>query len=122
LNENRRANWQIVNAIKAMKEMQGNIDRSICSDNEYIRSEYNSIRLNIASVQIVVMKKYLRKISETPPCWFVPGIMMAMKKMIRMSTSHPGYRKLVINRCMWTATTSFSGVRLLRYFRGGMVM
>jgi hypothetical protein len=48
LNGNRRANWQIVNAIKAIKEIQGNIDGSICSDNEYIRSEYISIRLNTA--------------------------------------------------------------------------
>jgi phosphate:Na+ symporter len=50
LNQLKRANWQIVNAIKAMKEMQGNIDRYMCADNEYIRSEYNGIRLQIAIV------------------------------------------------------------------------
>jgi phosphate:Na+ symporter len=44
----RRANRQIVDAIKAMKEMQDNIDRFMCADNEYIRREYNSIRLNLA--------------------------------------------------------------------------
>ncbi len=56
LNGFRRANWQIVNAIKAMKEMQGNVDRYISSDNEYIRSEYNSIRLNIAVVLRILFK------------------------------------------------------------------
>jgi len=50
INHLKRANWQIVNAIKAMKEMQGNIDRYMCGDNEYIRSEYNGIRLHIALV------------------------------------------------------------------------
>ena len=44
----RRANRQIVDAIKYMKEMQDNIDRFMCSDNEYIRREYNTIRLNLA--------------------------------------------------------------------------
>ena len=48
LNQFKRANWQIVNAIKAMRSMQGNVDRYMCSDNAYIRSEYNGIRLNIA--------------------------------------------------------------------------
>jgi len=52
----RRASWQIVNAIKAMKEMQGNVDRYMCSENKYIRSEYNSIRLNIAVVLRVLFK------------------------------------------------------------------
>ena len=44
----KRATWQLANAVKAMKEMQGNVDRYMCSDNEYIRREYNLIRLNIA--------------------------------------------------------------------------
>ena len=44
----RRANRHIVDAIKLMKEMQGNIDRYMCHDNEYIRREYNTIRLNLA--------------------------------------------------------------------------
>lgn len=44
----KRASWQIVNSIKAMKELQINIDRYMCSDNRYIRHEYNAIRLNIA--------------------------------------------------------------------------
>ena len=48
LNQFKRANWQIVNTIKAMRSMQGNVDRYMCSDNAYIRSEYNGIRLNIA--------------------------------------------------------------------------
>ena len=39
-----------------MKEIQGNIDGSICSDNEYIRSEYNSIRLNITIVLRTLFK------------------------------------------------------------------
>ena len=44
----RRANWQIVTAIKAMKELQKNIDRYMCAENTDIRQEYNSIRLNLA--------------------------------------------------------------------------
>jgi phosphate:Na+ symporter len=48
LNQLKRANWQIVNAIKAMGEMQDNIDRYMVAENEYIRGEYNGIRLNIA--------------------------------------------------------------------------
>jgi len=44
----KRANWQIVNAIKLTKEMQANIDRYMCAGNEYVRREYNEIRLNIA--------------------------------------------------------------------------
>jgi phosphate:Na+ symporter len=44
----RRANWQIVTAIKAMKELQKNIDRYMCAENADIRQEYNSIRLNLA--------------------------------------------------------------------------
>jgi len=44
----RRANWQIVTAIKAMKELQRNIDRYMCAENTDIRQEYNSIRLNLA--------------------------------------------------------------------------
>jgi len=44
----RRANWQIVTAIKAMKELQKNIDRYMCAENTDIRQEYNSIRLNMA--------------------------------------------------------------------------
>jgi len=50
LNRLKRANWEIVNAIKAMSEMQGNIDRYMCADNEYIRAEYNGIRLHIANL------------------------------------------------------------------------
>jgi phosphate:Na+ symporter len=48
LNHLKRAGWQIVNAIKLTKEMQTNIDRYMCADNEYVRREYNEIRLNIA--------------------------------------------------------------------------
>jgi phosphate:Na+ symporter len=44
----RRANWQIVTAIKAMRELQKNIDRYMCAENSDIRQEYNSIRLNLA--------------------------------------------------------------------------
>ena len=44
----RRASWQIVNAIKAMNELQVNIDRFMCAENEYVRREYNTIRLNLA--------------------------------------------------------------------------
>ncbi|MGB5427414.1 MAG: Na/Pi symporter [Gammaproteobacteria bacterium] len=44
----RRANWQIVTAIKAMKELQKNIDRYMCAENADIRQQYNSIRLNLA--------------------------------------------------------------------------
>jgi phosphate:Na+ symporter len=44
----RRANRQLVDTIKYMKEMQTNIDRYMCADNEYIRREYNTIRLNLA--------------------------------------------------------------------------
>jgi phosphate:Na+ symporter len=56
LNRLKRANWQLVNAIKAMKSMQGNVDRYMCSDNAYIRSEYNGIRLNIALVLRILFK------------------------------------------------------------------
>ncbi|MFZ0468569.1 MAG: Na/Pi symporter, partial [Thiogranum sp.] len=48
LNQLKRANWEIVNAIKAMGEMQDNIDHYMDAENEYIRGEYNGIRLNIA--------------------------------------------------------------------------
>ena len=44
----RRANRQIVDSIKLMKEMQANVDRFMCHDNEYIRREDNTIRLNLA--------------------------------------------------------------------------
>ena len=44
----RRASWQIVNAIKAMNELQINVDRFMCAENEYVRREYNTIRLNLA--------------------------------------------------------------------------
>ena len=48
LSHMKRANWQIVNAIKLIKEMQANIDRYMCSENKYVKREYNAIRLNIA--------------------------------------------------------------------------
>lgn len=48
LNQLKQANWQIVTAIKRIKEMQTNIDRYTCADNKYVRREYNAIRLNIA--------------------------------------------------------------------------
>ena len=48
INQLRKASWQVVSAIKSMKEMQSNMDRYLHSDNTYIRGEYNSIRLNIA--------------------------------------------------------------------------
>jgi phosphate:Na+ symporter len=57
----RRANWQIVNAIKAMKEMQNNIDRYMCHDNQYIVNQYNSIRLNLA-----ILLRTLFKTEEAP--------------------------------------------------------
>lgn len=44
----RRASWHIVNAIKAMNELQININRYMCDENEYVRREYNSIRLSLA--------------------------------------------------------------------------
>ena len=44
----KRANWQIVAAIKIIKIMKDNVDRYMCADNEYIRREYNAIRLNMA--------------------------------------------------------------------------
>jgi phosphate:Na+ symporter len=44
----KKANWQIVTAIKHIKEMQTNIDRYTCADNKYVQREYNAIRLNIA--------------------------------------------------------------------------
>ena len=44
----RRASRHIVDSIKLMKEMQGNVDRYMCHENEYIRREYNTIRLNLA--------------------------------------------------------------------------
>jgi phosphate:Na+ symporter len=44
----RKANRLIVNSIKYMKEMQHNIDRFMCDDNEHIRREYNLIRANLA--------------------------------------------------------------------------
>ncbi|UCC55488.1 MAG: Na/Pi cotransporter family protein [Gammaproteobacteria bacterium] len=44
----RQASRQIVNAIKAMKELQDNIDRYMCHENEFARREYNEIRLNLA--------------------------------------------------------------------------
>jgi phosphate:Na+ symporter len=56
LNQLRKACWQVVNAIKAMQEMQGNIDRYMQSDNTYIHGEYNSIRLNIAIVLRTLFK------------------------------------------------------------------
>jgi len=56
MNQLRRANWQIVNSIKAMRSMQGNVDRYMCADNEYIRSEYNGIRLNVALVLRTLFK------------------------------------------------------------------
>jgi phosphate:Na+ symporter len=39
---------KIVEAIKAVKELQKNIDKYIHGKNEYIRNEYNSLRRNIA--------------------------------------------------------------------------
>lgn len=48
LNQLKRAGWQIVTAIKLIKEMQANIDRYMCAENEYVRREYNVIRLNVA--------------------------------------------------------------------------
>lgn len=44
----RQASRLIVNSIKAMKDMQHNIDRFMCDDNEHIRREYNLIRSNLA--------------------------------------------------------------------------
>lgn len=60
LNQLKKANWQVVSAIKAMKEMQGNIDRYMDSGNTYIRGEYNGIRLNIA-----ILLRTLFKIEDT---------------------------------------------------------
>ncbi len=44
----KQAGWHIVTAIKLVREMQANIERYRCAENEYIRREYNTIRLNIA--------------------------------------------------------------------------
>jgi len=44
----KRASWQIVNAIKLTREMQANVDRYMCAENEYVKREYNVMRLNIA--------------------------------------------------------------------------
>jgi phosphate:Na+ symporter len=44
----KRACWQIVGVIKLTREMQDNIDRYMCAENEYVAREYNAIRLNIA--------------------------------------------------------------------------
>ena len=44
----RQASRLIVNSIKAMKDMQNNIDRFMCDENEHIRREYNLIRANLA--------------------------------------------------------------------------
>jgi phosphate:Na+ symporter len=60
LNGLKRANWQIVGAIKSMAAMQHNIDRYMCADNEYIRTAYNDIRLNIA-----ILLKTLFRIEDT---------------------------------------------------------
>ena len=43
--------------------MQGNVDRYMCSDNAYIRSEYNGIRLNIA----LVLRTLFRIEAEVTP-------------------------------------------------------
>jgi phosphate:Na+ symporter len=59
----RRACWQIVTAIKVMKEMQGNIDRYMCADNEYVRGEYNTIRLNLA----ILLRALFRSDAEIGP-------------------------------------------------------
>jgi len=48
LSHMKRASWQIVTAIKQTREMQANIDRYMCSENKYVKREYNAIRLNIA--------------------------------------------------------------------------
>lgn len=52
----RLASHQLVNAIKAMKELQKNINRYMCHDNEYVRREYNEIRLNIAMLLRVLFR------------------------------------------------------------------
>jgi phosphate:Na+ symporter len=52
----RQASRQIVNAIKLMKELQDNIDRYMCHENEYVRREYNDIRLNIAILLRVLFR------------------------------------------------------------------
>jgi len=63
LNQLKKANWQIVTAIKAMQEIQDNIDRYMVSGNSYIRSEYNGIRLNIA---ILLRTLFRIEDTETP--------------------------------------------------------
>ena len=59
----RRANWQLVNTIKAMKEMQGNVDRYMCDDNEYVRREYNTIRLDLA----ILLRSLFKSDAEVGP-------------------------------------------------------
>ena len=50
LNHLKIANFRIVNAIKAMKEMQRNLDRFASVDNKYLQRAYNTIRLRTARV------------------------------------------------------------------------
>ncbi len=50
----RAAGQRIVQAIKDTKHMQKNIQKYIVSDNEAIRHEYNTIRLNIARILRII--------------------------------------------------------------------
>ena len=59
----RRANWNIVTAIKHMKELQKNIDRYMCAENPDIRQEYNTIRLNLA---ILLRALFISAEEESP--------------------------------------------------------
>ena len=59
----RRANWQIVTAIKHMKELHKNVDRYMCSENTDISQEYNTIRLNLA---ILLRALFMSSEQESP--------------------------------------------------------
>jgi phosphate:Na+ symporter len=59
----RRANWNIVTAIKHMKELQKNVDRYMCAENPDIRQEYNTIRLNLA---ILLRALFISAEEESP--------------------------------------------------------
>ncbi|MEA3411523.1 MAG: Na/Pi symporter, partial [Pseudomonadota bacterium] len=56
LNQLKLANWELVSAVKAMKELQVNIDRFSGSDNRYVVHEYSRIRLQIAEVLRVLFR------------------------------------------------------------------
>jgi phosphate:Na+ symporter len=46
-----------------MKEMQGNVDRYMCADNDYVRREYNTIRLDLA----ILLRSLFKSDAEVGP-------------------------------------------------------